>query len=242
LDPLLLNHLLFMRRHRGDYHIGSKGVYIVSEAPGFTSWIPLHAEAAIPPDIEAIRLVPQSGAGWPARLQLAGFEAAESLSYQNLDLTNPITARRAEPDVKIHRATCRDGALAFAEVQSAAFLHGEGPDEMWWRQFFRHVALRNIGDADQDFLMIDLDGTTVAVLLLIHQESLGGIYAVATRPEYRNRGLSTALLSAASERARSRGSDRLILQAMVGSFADGFYRRLGFEERFRSEVWRKIEA
>ena len=243
MDALFRNHLSFFRLHRGDFFVAPDAVYIVAEAPGVTSWVPLSDAAERPADFDAVRLIPESGDEWPDRLQEAGFQPAESLSYQEFALDRQLTPRAERGDYEVHVASSPDDAQAFAEVQSAAFLEGgDGAEDRWWREFFPWAALRNYVDSNQDLLMIREDGTAVAVLLLVYDEDVAGIYAVATRPEYRNRGLSTGLLNAGLERARQRGLKRAILQAMCGSFADGFYRRAGFEERYVSTVWRRTAA
>jgi GNAT superfamily N-acetyltransferase len=238
LDPIFANHLQFFRRHRGDFHVAGDGVYIVAEAPGVTSWTPLSDEAALPPGFDAVRLLPESGHGWPRRLEQMGFAAAETLSYQAMALTNAI-ARQDSPAVRIAPVSSTEDALAFAAVQAAAFL--EEPDEGndWWRAFFPLAAMRNYVDPDQRLLTAFCEEQAAAVLLLLYTGDCAGIYAVATRPKYRRRGLSAALLKAAADDARERGAKCLVLQAMLGSVADGFYRRAGFEERYRSTVWRR---
>ena len=243
MDALFRNHLSFFRLHRGDFFVAPDAVYIVAEAPGVTSWVPLSPTAERPADFDAVRLIPESGGEWGERLQAAGFRPAESLSYQEFPLDRELTQRCELSEHEVHIASSPDEALAFAEVQSAAFLgSGDSPDDRWWREFFPWAALRNYVDPNQDLLMIRSGGKAVAVLLLVYDDEVAGIYAVATRPEYRNRGLSTGLLNAGLERARQRGLKRAILQAMRGSFADGFYRRAGFEERYVSTVWRRPPA
>ena len=239
MDPILQNHLLFMRRHRGDYAVTETAIYIASEAPGFTSWVPLSRKAHLPADLSAVRLMPWSGDNWSRELEEAGYRLTEQLSYQDLDLRQAVRNWGEQSDLSIVRGQTDQDALAFAEVQSAGFLEHNGDTGDWWRSFFRFVALRNIRDSTQDFLIAVHDGEPVAVLLVVTEADIAGIYAVATRPQFRNRGFSGALLREAAAKARERGASKLVLQAMCGTYADGFYKRLGFSERYISDVWRK---
>jgi ribosomal protein S18 acetylase RimI-like enzyme len=64
-----------------------------------------------------------------------------------------------------------------------------------------------------------------------------GLYNVAVPPEYRNRGLGTALTLCALEEAKNLGYGLGVLHAVEGK--DSLYRRLGFQEycRFVSYLW-----
>jgi GNAT superfamily N-acetyltransferase len=239
MDPIFANHLLFIRRHRGDYAQTDRSVTIVSEAPGFTSWVPLAPDADRPTETDAVRLLPESGGDWSNHLDGAEFKPAEQLSYQSFDLSSDLERGHPGGSVSIQYGQTVDDALVFAEIQSRGFLEKSGEATDWWKVFFPFVAVRNIFDPQQDFLIASASGKPAAVLLLISNNKVSGIYAVATRPEARRQGVSTALLHEAANRARDRGSDSLVLQALVGSYAEGFYKRLGFSERYISTVWRR---
>lgn len=240
MDPILANHLEFFRRHRAEVRRGTDGVSIVGNGPGLSSWIPLSAQADAPANAEAIRLVPASGEGWERRLEAMGYRAAEELSYQRLAIAG--SDRAPASTVDIRRGSSADDALSFADVQASAFLEpdDQGAETLWWRAAFPRVALANIADAAQAFLIARAGGQDAAVLLMLDAAQTTGIYAVATRPEYRGQGLSGALLDRAHALAVERGGRELVLQAMRGSYAEGFYLRRGFTEDYRSNVWRRL--
>ncbi|MES2441258.1 MAG: GNAT family N-acetyltransferase [Pseudomonadota bacterium] len=239
MDALFRNHLHFLRRHRGDFLATRDGVYMVGEAPGVSFWTPLHDAARLPEDFGAVRLLPQSGEGWPARLGAAGYVEAETFSYQALACGRALSPRFPVPEVPVRRVESREDALAFARVQSAAFLTGDDGISVWWRSFFALAAVRNYQDPGQDMLIADAGDGASAAVLVVHAAGVSGLYAVATRPEARGKGLGTALLASALGEAARRGSQALTLHTESGSFADGYYRRLGFEERYASPVWRR---
>jgi GNAT superfamily N-acetyltransferase len=68
----------------------------------------------------------------------------------------------------------------------------------------------------------------VASSLVFFGAGVAGIYHVSTAPEYRGRGLGTAMTSAALAKARRRGCGLAILHATEKG--GSVYRRLGFEE------------
>ena len=72
-----------------------------------------------------------------------------------------------------------------------------------------------------------VDGRMVGTALLLTTHDVAGIYVVTTMPEYRRRGIGTALTAAALEIARERGLRVGTLQA--SPLGEPVYRRMGFE-------------
>jgi len=234
LDPLFVNHLAFLAAHRGTVRIDAAGIHVDSDIPGFTSWTPWNEETPVPREAEAVRLVPGCGTGWGERLAALGFAPAEMLSY--MEAGTLVLAHRAP--AQIARAVGDAGGRAFADVQFRGFVEPGEDDADYWRDRFAAVALANVDRADQSFLIAETDGAPAAVALVVHAGGVDGLYAVATPPEHRRKGLSFALLAAAYDTAK-RGGRRLILQAMKGSYAEGFYTRAGFALCYESQVHRR---
>ncbi|ERK67898.1 ribosomal-protein-alanine acetyltransferase domain protein, partial [Leifsonia aquatica ATCC 14665] len=66
----------------------------------------------------------------------------------------------------------------------------------------------------------------------------GGLYAVATLPSARRRGLARALTTALAREAAAHGVDRLWLQVVAdNSAAIALYESLGFVPASRYEYW-----
>ena len=78
-----------------------------------------------------------------------------------------------------------------------------------------------------------------AGVTLTVETEIVGVYAVATPPAFRKRGVATALLDAALRRAAERGRATATLQVVVGSAAERLYTSLGFASQFTSEIWRR---
>jgi len=226
---LLDNHLAFLAAHRGGVRRGAAGIDVVGEDEFFSCWIPLTAEAAIPVGASAVRLVPWSGDGWEQRLMEAGFEPAEVLVHMEA----PVAEADGEPLAAV--ATDED-AEAFAEVQAAAFLGEDDPDVDWWRQKLREMALRNYSAPDQSQYLLRVDGDPASITLVFRTGEVFGIYAVATKPAYRGRGLASTLLGQAR---RDAAGGRLTLQVVEGSAAERLYLKAGFRPVFRSPHFRR---
>lgn len=234
LDPLFANHLAFLGAHRGTVRITQDEVRVEGRAPFLSSWTPLGLKAKLPASTTAVRLIPESGDGWAARLSDVGYVAAESLIYMELpagEPLRPVPSPAAGADIA--RAASEAEARAFAKVQAAAFLDPVDPHFAWWVRCFDDMAVANYGRDGQSFLFARRQGAAASVLLSV-QTGVTGIYAVATAPPFQRMGLSTALL----RHVRKASDGPIILQAILGSYANGFYARLGFIERYRSQIWR----
>jgi GNAT superfamily N-acetyltransferase len=237
-QALFDNHLAFMRSHRGELAIRQGMISITGETPGLPFWAPCNDDAEVPQACDSMRLLPWSGASWPERLAQQGFAPAEAFTYMELAGDIPAPAF-CDPGIEITVAASESDALVFAATQGAGFLDESHADTPRWHACFRERALQHFANPDQTFYLASLCGEPAAVALVVRTPGLTGIYAVTTRAEYRNRGLSGALLRRAVEDAQVDGTRRIILQAMQGSYAEAFYGRLGFTPRFVSRQWRR---
>lgn len=228
---LLDNHLAFLAAHRGEVRRTDAGIEVVGEDDFFSCWIPLTSDIALPGGTAAVRLVPWSGDGWVDRLLAAGFEPAEVLVHME-------AAADEAPGEPLPPVDTDEDAVAFAEVQAAAFLGEDDPDVDWWREKLREMAVRNYTAPDQSFYLLRVDGDPASVTLVFRSGDVFGIYAVATKPAYRGRGLASALLGQAR---RDAAGGRLTLQVVEGSAAERLYLKLGFRPVFRSPHFRRPE-
>ncbi len=239
LNSLFENHLSFMKTHRGDVIETADSIILSGETPGFTSWVPKHDKAAIPFDGAPVRLLPWSGDTWPRRLVSLGYKRAEVSSYMELLDAEKIHSKSISSKIKIITADDETDADTFSKVQSDGFLIDSDPDSVWWKDCFQKMARRNIIRSDQNFYIAYIEGIPAAVMLVVSAAGVAGIYAVTTKPEYRNHGLCGTLLNHLQQDYDNAELTRFILQAKVGSYAEGFYERLGFVTRFQSQVWRR---
>jgi GNAT superfamily N-acetyltransferase len=251
LPALADNHFAFMDAHRGTIRVTDDALALDGEEAEFSWWAPLSADAAIPGDAGTVRIFPFSGPGWERRLEAAGFKRAGELSYMQA----PSGSEAAEPPagVTVTVVGTDDDARAFALTQAAGFGEPGDTDELtaWWEEFFTRAALRNYGRDDQTLYLLRYGAEPAgeptgaagaaraagaAVALVVHSRGVAGIYAVATRPQYRGRRYAGVLLAAIRAEAHARG-ERLALQTEVGSTAERLYLNSGFTEVFRSPIY-----
>jgi GNAT superfamily N-acetyltransferase len=235
LPAPVANHLAFMAAHRGKVLAADESLSLVGEEPEFSWWAPKSSLAGLPDKATTVRLFPFSGPSWDTRLRAAGFRRAGELSY----MSAPARTWGPElPDgVTLTAVGSDEDARAFALTQAAGFAEpGDSHEETsWWREFFTRTALSNHGDPDQTFFLLRHGGEPAAVALVLRSHHMAGLYAVATRPEYRGRRYAGLLLAAAGALAHERG-EPLTLQTEVGSTAERLYTAAGFTEEFRSSI------
>lgn len=166
-----------------------------------------------------------------------GPQGFEGLAYQ---LTYMSLPRGALPSPSLRdrfvvmEATDETELSAFTEVQAAGFADSEEerPELYAWMWDKNQRAL---GLRDQHFYCLWLNDEPVSVLLTVDSGDVLGIYAVATPPSLRQRGLSSYLLGSICARALEH--QQVCLQVMRGSDAERLYTKLGFVERFVVNVY-----
>lgn len=99
----------------------------------------------------------------------------------------------------------------------------------------RHVLA---GGAAVGFGVAEIDGTTAGAVRASVAGDVLLVARLAVRPEYRRRGLGTALMTATGAWAEPRGATRCVLQvAVTNTVALALYAGLGFTEHHRYRYW-----
>ena len=80
-----------------------------------------------------------------------------------------------------------------------------------------------------------LDGKAIAVSSLVMAAGLAGVYAVATLPEVRTRGIGTAMTLHAMAEGKRRGAKSAVLQAT--EMGKSVYEKIGFSTIFDYELY-----
>lgn len=238
VDPLFANHLAFLARHRGTRRDEPDGVWIDGASPELSTWTPLSSMNALPPALPAVRPGPWATARDLATLRERGYRPGANLSYMERDREPSVP--RNDPDVTVEVARSEAALREFAAVQAAGFLSGSASDDAWWSALFLEMALKSRLDWQQTFYLARVFGEAVACTLVVRESGVAGIYAVATRPPFRRRGLARVLLERACDDAATMyGLARVILQATTGDEPEAYYARLGFTTRYQLAVWRR---
>ena len=126
-------------------------------------------------------------------------------------------------------------AASNAEMERAVGLVLRGFDfPMDWKD----VLLSSLSSADEDAIkgqtfLAEVDGTPAGVASLVTTgDRISGIYSVTTAPEFRRRGVATALSLKCIEAYQGTDDQILTLQVFHGSEAQKLYEKLGFETAY----------
>lgn len=239
LHPWLKNYLQFLAFFRGHVSAAQDGeIVVVSDRPDFSMLFPLSPAAREHLAAFAGSIMALPSATWlPDALVGVGCHQVAELVFMEKAL-----ASAAGPLPSPLRLATTDADLeAFSLAQARGFI--EDPVEFKdWFPWLRDANLRNLKNPHCDFIIAEVDAGAGAVSLLVESANACGLYAVATPPEYRRRGLATRLLDGAERLARGRGHAALCLQVYADTYAHGFYARHGFVESYRLGIWWRERA
>ena len=173
-------------------------------------------------------------AGLARRLDARGYVEDSHTLIQVADVGRVAASAAAVPGTAVDRTVT-------VAIDSA-------PDDdwmaLWWSVDGRG------GDAEREFARRILSGAparyasirdrfgVVATARLAFVDDWAGLYALATRPDARRRGLARHLIGALAGEAAARGVDRMWLQVLAdNASAIALYRSLGFETVSGYSYW-----
>jgi ribosomal protein S18 acetylase RimI-like enzyme len=107
---------------------------------------------------------------------------------------------------------------------------------------WKEVMLSSLSDEADDLsgqsLVAEVEGRMVGVAALLRTgDKISGLYSVATAPEFRRRGVATALTLRCIESFRQSGDEFLTLQVHRGSDAQRLYQKLGFDTAYTLSLY-----
>ena len=122
---------------------------------------------------------------------------------------------RLKRDFQIHRVDWQQGQGPLREIRVRVFIEEQNvPAELEWD---------DMDAPSQHFLAVDADGCAIGCARLLPDAHIG---RMAVLPEWRGRGVGSALLQAALQAALEQGFTRVALSAQVHALP--FYERAGF--------------
>lgn len=230
-QSLFENHLHFLAAHRGTVVRIDDAVQVESEKKEFTYFIPGSKE---PPGkflerFSSLHLLPWSyrpPKGW------TGFSDRGSLTYLSLSQAPALTV---PADLEIRLVQDKADMYAFSDVQCRGFL--ETPEAYQeWAPFLHRANENNLGRPGQYFYLALNQGKPTGALLALDAEKITGLYALATPASERRRGIGATLMKRAIADALARQSAGITLQIAPDSYAEKYFRGLGFLPEFTASI------
>lgn len=229
---LLEHHLQFLSTHRGKRKTFRDAEYISSDKSFFNIAFPL-SESAINTIDPGFKLYLPD---WVSN------ESSLNINRKNLFELTYMTLPGLKPEwstlkgLIIRKAVSPEDIEDFSLVQGRGFTANEAEFEEW-HNWMKPFNMKNLEDENQNFYTAYENNKPVGVCLCIIHQKCAGIYAVATLPEFRKKGISTSVMSHAIENALHTGIDEVTLQVETDSYAHSFYRKLGFNDAFKRRVY-----
>jgi GNAT superfamily N-acetyltransferase len=160
-------------------------------------------------------------------LEIHGFQFAGSMKGISLDLSeSKINPKKTIPaNLKIDKVQTRQEMDQFCKILDACFGLGEEATKQY--SIASYSALKQ---QKQIHYLGYLDGRPVSTLTLTITPTSTGLWNGATQPEYRKRGISTALSCEALSEAKKRGYKEAIAILMPKGLAASMTQNLGFKE------------
>jgi len=81
-------------------------------------------------------------------------------------------------------------------------------------------------------------GSAAGTAAIYRRGGLSGVYCVGTRPEFRNRGVASAMLESAHSKSKEDG-DKVILQSMLSDEVETVYVKAGFSRVYVKRLLRR---
>lgn len=236
-EVLLENHLSFLATHRGTIRRSGDTLSVESDRPEFTYTLlgKTSRVERLPGSTQVVQHFPWSEAT-AADLEKAGFTRTIGLSYMTLGERLP--EWKVRNDLTIECAETQEQMDLFSNVQSRGFNETQESFDRW-HPWLKAANDRNLKNKNQLFYVGRLNGEPVGTVLTVFEGETVGIYAVATLPQHRKKGISATIMRQAIEDAKKRGAKIITLQVKQDSYVEDFYRHLGFQRIFATGMYRR---
>lgn len=234
---LLENHLAFLAAHRGRVCRDGDTISVESDRTEFNYTLlgKTSEVARLPKSVQTIQHLPWS-VTTPDDLERAGFTRTIGLSYMILGEDRPTW--RVRNDLVIIPVDSQSQMDLFSDVQSRGFNETQESFDRW-HPWLKAANDRNLRNKNQIFYVGLHKGKPAGTVLMVHEGEAAGIYAVATLPQQRKKGISATIMRQAIEDARQGGLQIITLQVKQDSYVEDFYRHLGFQRVFTAGIYRR---
>lgn len=236
LENILQQHINFLVKHRGVRESFEYGEFIHSDKAEYNMAFPLSKEGLDKTDNKYTIYLPE----WVLinEQRELKYNKVGSLTY--MVLADEKTKLEINKKIIIKKATSLSGLEDFSIVQGKAFCETEEEFNEWY-PWMRGKNIENLDDNTQSFYVAYENDIPVGVLLCIYNKNAAGIFAVATLPEHRKKGISTTLMERAVSDATGNNMTTITLQTSTGGYAHSFYKKLGFEDVFKCCILKAID-
>lgn len=239
-----LDSLRFFAEHLRNFRVseslalGNRGGFCVSTNNEFENWVYYPERVK---DIETVNMAAgffrERGETfmWPVYdggdeiLAEAGLLHAGHLEAMSFDPSRSVT-NRGNNAVTL-RAITREASGEWARCLWSAFAYGDGEPSREYCALVEALC----DDVSMSLYVAELDGHDAGGFLLTDEPGLTGVYYFGVRPEFRRRGVASAMMSGICGLA---GGKKIVLQSTPEGVP--FYEAFGFEDWGAIEVYSTV--
>lgn len=229
---LIQHHLCFLRQNRGRHQSFKNIETLVSQRTEFNISIILDKNFNLELDSEFLYIPDES----------------DIIPENTYALVNNITYMTASSEVVgewdenssilVKKVENLDDLEVFSEVQVRGFNETEEAYSDWY-PWLRVMNVEGFDYENQHYFIAYIDEVPVGVCLIVEDEEIYGLYAIATNPNYRKQGVATTVMKKSLEACQLPKDSVLALQVLSSSGAERLYRNLGFVKEFSFDMYRK---
>ncbi len=228
-NELLLQHRVhFLSTHRGERKSENGIEYIISDDERYN--------LAFPSSIDSIKNISKDFKiclpEWVA-VELPDKERKLHRSISFMTLKSFSTNNDADENISVKRAETLLDIEDFTLAQTKGFYGDLNPDafnaKLLW---LKEKNIKNFPNKNHGFLTAYYDNKLAGGGLSILYENIVGINMLATLPEFREHGISTAIIKSVVEYAIEKEIPTVTLQVDTDSYAHKFYKKRGFVDEF----------
>lgn len=231
---LINNHICFLQQNRGKIQSQDINIRLSSEFDNFDITFLIKEQQST--FSSKLIYIPEWVNYSKQNIKSDKLEKISDLTYMiaNSSIINEWKVNNSVETKKISSDLDLDLDL-FSKVQSRGFCETSEIYNKWF-PFLRKKNFEGALFNNQHFFIAYISNVAVGSCLIIDSDNAYGIYAVATLPEYRKKGIATSVMKAALEYCINIKDQNLTLQTIKDSNAEKLYLRLGFKKEFNCEI------
>jgi len=235
-ENILEQHIHFLSKHRGVRERVENNEIIDSDKTEYNIAFPLSNEGIEKISKKYSIYLPQ----WVL------IKEQMKIKYKKTGSLTYMVLVHEKPKMEINKEIITKKAISLSDIEDFSIVQGKAfceTEEEFneWYYWMREKNIKNLEDNTQNFYIAYENECPVGVLLCIYNKNMAGIYAVATLPEHRKKGISTTLINRAIDDADINNMTLITLQTTTKSYAHSLYKKLGFQDVFDCSILKVVD-
>ncbi len=233
---LLNNHICFLKQNRGEIQTEDINIKLSCEFDNFDITFLIREQQSS--FRSKFIYIPEWANSLKQNIKSGQLEKVSDLTYMSGN-SNIVNVWNVNEAIETKKVISNSDLEIFSEVQSRGFCETKETYDEWF-PFLRKKNFEGSLFNNQHFFIAYISNIAVGCCLIIDSDNTFGIYAVATLPEYRKKGIATSIMKSALEYCLNIKKQNFTLQTIKNSNAEKLYLHLGFKKEFNCEITKNI--